>query len=79
MIYLTQVRAFDPLTNEMKIWEGDRIEAGSFEEAEKYCRENKGYLEVVGQLVSEIPTDLNGNPMWNLKQDFDGEGFFKNN
>lgn len=79
MIFLTELRAFDPLTNEMKLWGGDNVEADSFEEAEKWCKENKGYLKVIGRLVSEIPTDLNGNPMWDLRKDFDGENNHLNN
>ena len=46
--YTTEIRAFDPLTNEMKKWSGDYVEANSFEEAEEWCRLNKGYLKVDG-------------------------------
>lgn len=52
--FVTEVRAFDPLTNEMKIWEGDRIEASSFEEAEAWCKNNRGYLKVIGEFIEEI-------------------------
>jgi hypothetical protein len=54
-IFCTEIRAIDPHTGEMKTWCGENIEALSFNDAVKWCRENMGYLKVLGELAVEIP------------------------
>lgn len=55
-IWVTQIKAIDPYTGELKTWIGDYIKAPTWELAQKWCNENgKGYLEVIGELVAEIP------------------------
>ena len=53
--WITEIKALDSNTGEMKIWAGDIIEAPTFGMAQKWCDENKGYLKVIGELISEIP------------------------
>lgn len=53
-IWLTEIKALDPHTGRMKTWGGDNIEAPSFELAQEWCDNNKGYLKVIGELVAEI-------------------------
>jgi len=54
MIWLTEIRAIDPMDNEIKIFSGPRIEAESLMEAEDYCLKNGlGYCKVIGRLVEE--------------------------
>lgn len=70
--YTTEIRAFDPLTNEMKKWCGDHIEANSFEEAKEFCKNNKGYLKVTGELIAEIDTLEDGiTPDWSTHKDYE--------
>lgn len=52
--YVTEIKALDPVTRELKTWAGDYVEAESFEEAENWCKNNKGYLKVIGELIKEI-------------------------
>lgn len=54
-IWLTEIKALDPFTNEMKTWGGDNVEAPTFKMAQQWCNENKGYLKVIGELIAEIP------------------------
>jgi len=55
MIWITEIRAVDPLTGELTDWCGPRIEADSFEEAENYCNTNGlGYCKIVGRLDEAI-------------------------
>ena len=54
-IWCTKIKAIDPLDGIMKTWCGDNVYAPTEEGAKKWCKENKGYLEVDGQLVAEIP------------------------
>ena len=51
--YVTEIKALDPVTRELKSWAGDYVEALSFEEAENWCKNNKGYLKVIGELIGE--------------------------
>ena len=51
-IYLTEIKALDPTTGEMRTWAGPRVPGNSFEDAKAYCQANGlGYCTVVGQLV----------------------------
>lgn len=55
--WVTEVIALDPQTHEMKRWRGDVIKAPTWELAQQWCDENKGYLLVVGELIAEIDED----------------------
>lgn len=60
--WTTEIKAFDPIDGRLKTWIGDIIEAPSFELAEQWCQINgKGYLRVIGELISEIEVDEKGN------------------
>ena len=52
--YLTELRAIDPTDGVLKTWGGPRIKGTSWDNAQKWCDENMGYLTVIGELVSEI-------------------------
>jgi hypothetical protein len=54
-IWVTEIRAKDARTGEMKTWCGDNVEAPTLELAQEWCDNNKGYLKVIGELVAEIP------------------------
>lgn len=54
-IWLTEIKALDPLTDEMKTWGGDNVAAPTFQMAQQWCNENKGYLKVIGEFIAEIP------------------------
>lgn len=58
-IFLTELKAIDPIDQELKTWCGPNIEAETFELAEQYCQDNGlGYCTVIGELIQEIPWDL---------------------
>lgn len=65
-LFTTEIQAIDPLTGEMKTWQGDNIAAPTFELAAEWCRNNKGYLKVIGELIAEIPAKSDG-----ITPDFD--------
>ncbi len=70
--YATEIKALDPHTGEMKTWFGDNVQGISFEDAQKWCDENKGYLKVVGLLVMEIPCKENSfKPDWDNSVDYE--------
>lgn len=74
MKFATEIRALDPFTLEMKTWCGEHIEANSFEEAKKWCKENKGWLKVVGRLIAEADTEEDGiTPNWDTYKDYENE------
>lgn len=57
--YVTEIRAIDPLTGDLKRWVGPNVPGESFEDAARYCQENGlGYCEVTGEFVGEIPWEL---------------------
>lgn len=71
-LWCTEIRALDAMTGEMKTWGGDTIEAPTFNLAQQWCNENKGYLKVIGELVAEIPCKENTyEPDWKNKIDYD--------
>jgi hypothetical protein len=53
--WITEIRALDPISGEMKTYGGDNVEAPTFQMAQNWCNENKGYLKVIGELIAEIP------------------------
>ena len=58
MRYYTEFQAIDPKDGVLKTWEGEHIEAESFEEAKRYCEKYKGHLRVFGKLIQEIPMNV---------------------
>jgi hypothetical protein len=54
-IWVTEIKALEAITGKMKTWGGENVEAPTWELAQKWCDENKGYLKVIGELVAEIP------------------------
>jgi hypothetical protein len=53
--WVTELKALDPHSGEMKKWCGPEVQAPTAELAQKWCDENCGYLKVIGELVAEIP------------------------
>ena len=58
-LWCTEIKALEAATGEMKTWCGDNIEAPTWELAQEWCDNNKGYLKVVGELIAEIPCKEN--------------------
>lgn len=58
-LWCTEIKALEAATGEMRTWCGDNIEAPTWELAQEWCDNNKGYLKVVGELVAEIPCKEN--------------------
>jgi hypothetical protein len=54
-IWLTEFKATDAKTGEMKSWCGENVVAPSWELAQEWCYQNRGCLKVIGELVAEIP------------------------
>jgi len=57
--YCTQFRAVDQTDGMVKLWGGPRLKAGSFDEAEKICKEQFPYLTVIGEFIEEIEFNMN--------------------
>lgn len=53
--WVTEIMALEAKTGEMKKWCGDEVQAPTYELAQQWCDNNKGYLKVIGELVTEIP------------------------
>ena len=53
--WVTEIMALEAKTDEMKKWCGDEVQAPTYELAQQWCDNNKGYLKVIGELVAEIP------------------------
>lgn len=71
--WLTEIRAIDPIDGELKTWAGPKIQAETFEDAEKCCEENGlGYCVVIGELIFECSHWMGGKT--NLLLDFLSEG-----
>lgn len=71
-LWCTEIKALDPHTGEMKTWCGDNIPAPTWAMAQKWCDENKGYLNVVGELVAEIPCKPGTyEPDWDNMTDYE--------
>lgn len=71
-IWLTEFRAPDVRTGEMKTWCGENVEAPSRELAQQWCYDNRGYLKVIGELVAEIPCKKNTyEPDFSNRIDYD--------
>lgn len=56
--WVTEIKALDPKTGEMKSWSGPEVQGISAMDAEQYCQNNGlGYCKVIGELVVEIPCE----------------------
>ena len=59
-LWVTEIRATIPGTNEIRTWHGPTLIAESAEEAQLFCENNElGYCNVVGELVYPINKDIN--------------------
>ena len=55
MIYLTEIKAIHPKTGEIKTWAGIKVNASSWEAAERTLEEKGfGYCKVIGTLQDEF-------------------------
>ena len=54
-LWVTEIRAIEPHTGELLTWGGEYVQAPTLELAREWCRKNKGYLNIIGELVAEIP------------------------
>lgn len=51
-VFVTEIKALDPKTGELKTWAGPNVSGISFEHAQAFCDNNgMGYCKVVGRLV----------------------------
>ena len=71
-VWLTEFRAPDARTGEIKTWCGENVEAPTQALAQQWCYENRGYLKVIGELVAEIPCkDGTHEPDFDKRVDYD--------
>lgn len=57
--FVTEIRAMDPISNELRTYCGPEIEAISFKLAEEYCQLNGlGYCKVVGELMTDFTSGI---------------------
>jgi len=67
MLFVTEFQAVNEYTGEIETYEGQFVEALTWEDVVSQCRKYAPYLEVVGILEAEVPCDDDYNP------DFDNE------
>lgn len=73
-LYLTEIKAICPKSGEIKKYCGPNIKAISPKLAQEFCDNNGlGYCEIIGELVSEIPTLKDG-----ISPDFGGQVDYEN-
>lgn len=54
--WVTEIKASDPKTGELKTWAGPNVPGVNKETAYQYLNQNGlGYCEIIGELVAEIP------------------------
>lgn len=71
-LWVTEIRAIDPLTGELKTYGGPNVPGINQADAERYCRENLGMCKVLGELVAEIPCKPGGyEPDWDNIIDYE--------
>lgn len=72
-LWCTEIKALDPRTGEMKTWCGDDIPALSASLAQQWLDNNyKGYMKVIGELVTEIPCKEDTyEPDWDKMIDYE--------
>lgn len=74
-LWVTEIKAYDPITGELKTWCGPEVPGINHKDAENYCQDNGlGYCKVLGELVAEIPCkDGTYEPNWNKMIDYENE------
>lgn len=55
--WVTEIRALNSKTGKMSTWEGEKVQAISFEAAQEWCDKNRGYLKVIGRAIADIGLD----------------------
>jgi len=68
-LFTTELKSIDPKDGVLKTWMGQYVEGISIQDAQNYCEQHGlGYLKVLGELISEIPTKKDGiTPDWDKK------------
>ena len=59
--FTTIINAIDPTDGKLKKWRGQDVKAKNWTEAEKWCKENAGYLKIDGELLYELPVKRSFN------------------
>jgi hypothetical protein len=73
MIWVTEIKAIDPITEELKVYGGPHVPGLNHTMAEQYCHDNGlGYCKVLGRLISEIPCKKGTyQPDWKNSVDYE--------
>lgn len=54
--WVTEIRAIDPASNDLKTYCGPNVPGINHDDAVRYCQQNElGYCMVLGELIAEIP------------------------
>lgn len=70
--WATILKAIDARSGKIKTYDGENIEAPTWELAQQWCYENAGYLKVVGELIAEVPCKENSlEPDWEAMIDYE--------
>lgn len=70
-LFVTEIRAIDPVSGELKTYAGPHVPGIDSADAERYCRENLGMCRVLGELIGEIPCiDGTYEPDWGNMIDY---------
>lgn len=70
--WVTELYALDYNTGDYKTWAGDNIKAPTWQLAQQWCDNNKGYLKVIGELIAEIPCKEGTiEPNWDEMTDYE--------
>ena len=69
-VFSTHFKAICVTENTLLTYVGPKIVAYSHEEAQEFCNENFPYLNIVGQLVAEVPTDEDGSPLFDERIEY---------
>lgn len=71
-LWVTEFKALDAKTGELKTWGGENIPALTWKMAQEWCYNNAGHLKVIGELVAEIPCIGNTyEPDWKNMVDYE--------
>lgn len=71
--WVTEIRAIDPITGELKEYMGPNVLGINLQDAEYFCQNNGlGYCKVTDELIAEIPTKSDGTtPDWDNMTDYE--------
>lgn len=59
-LFVTEIKAIDPIDGELKTWAGPKVPGISFNDAEAYCQNNElGYCKVIGRFIGEFKAPSN--------------------